>query len=200
MCPYQVHNSNKWTKHTSHTSATMFTTERLILRAYREEDVDETLKMWNDLTIQQLTAIDHVVPRGPNQKQEVRSWFEKNRLHVILEDKASGSYVGFMAIEDQNPKNRDGEFGITIKPEFTNKGYGTEVLRWAIDYAFKGLNLHRLWLKSFGHNERAIHVYKKLGFVEEGRLRKANWVDGRWVDVVIMSILDEEWWDSHKNE
>ncbi|KAL4246629.1 Acyl-CoA N-acyltransferase [Abortiporus biennis] len=159
----------------------MFTTERLILRAYREEDVDETLKMWNDLTIQQLTAIDHVVPRGPNQKQEVRSWFEKNRLHVILEDKASGSYVGFMAIEDQNPKNRD-------------------VLRWAIDYAFKGLNLHRLWLKSFGHNERAINVYKKLGFVEEGRLRKANWVDGRWVDVVIMSILDEEWWDSHKNE
>ncbi|KAL4246630.1 Acyl-CoA N-acyltransferase [Abortiporus biennis] len=175
----------------------MFATEHLILRAYREQDLEDTVSIWNDLATQQLTALDHVVPRGPSQKEIAKGWFEKDRLHVILEEKSSQKYVGFFTIRDDNPKNRDGEIAMALKPEFTNKGYGTEVLEWGIEYAFKGLNLHRLSLGTFGNNERAIHVYKKLGFVEEGRLRKANWVDGKWVDIILMSILDEDWWSQH---
>ncbi|KAI0789765.1 acyl-CoA N-acyltransferase [Abortiporus biennis] len=141
----------------------MFTTKRLILRAYREGDFAETVAFWNDFDNQQVTVIDHVVPQGIVEQGFVKDW------------------------------NRDGEISLALKPEFKDQGYGTEVLAWDLVYAFKSLNLHRVSLRA-SENEPAMNLYKKSGFAEEGRLRKANWIDGKWANVVLMSILDEEWW------
>ncbi|KAL4246631.1 Acyl-CoA N-acyltransferase [Abortiporus biennis] len=150
----------------------MFTTKRLILRAYREGDFAETVAFWNDFDNQQVTVIDHVVPQGIVEQGFVKDWFKQNRLH-----------------------NRDGEISLALKPEFKDQGYGTDVLAWDLVYAFKSLNLHRVSLRAFENiNESAMNLYKKSGFAKEGRLRKANWIDGKWANVVLMSILDEEWW------
>ncbi|TFY73946.1 hypothetical protein EWM64_g10066 [Hericium alpestre] len=73
-------------------------------------------------------------------------------------------------------------------------GYGTEVMRWLVERGFEGLGLHRLALGVFETNERAVAVYKKVGFVQEGRNRKAVWIEGRWWDVILMAILEDEYW------
>ena len=55
------------------------------------------------------------------------------------------------------------------------------------------MNFHRIALGVFEFNARAQAVYRKVGFVDEGREREAYYQDGRYWDVLRMSILREEW-------
>ena len=65
-----------------------------------------------------------------------------------------------------------------------------------LKYAFEHLNLHKVFLRVYEYNERAIHVYEKCGFRMEGRLRKQRFKWGKYHDVLIMGILDEEYFGS----
>ncbi len=60
-------------------------------------------------------------------------------------------------------------------------------------YGFEDLNLHRIWLRVFETNQRAIRSYDKAGFTLEGKFREAQYRDGKYVDVMIMSMLKSEW-------
>ena len=95
-----------------------------------------------------------------------------------------------------NLQNRQGnlELGIMIGDRaYWNKGYGREVVRLLLDYAFHYLGARRIALTTHASNERAIRCYTACGFVEEGRPRKAVWIEGEYIDLVNMSILRDEW-------
>jgi RimJ/RimL family protein N-acetyltransferase len=87
---------------------------------------------------------------------------------------------------------------------------GTEATHWVVDHVFTQLNIHRVSLVVLSDNPRAMAVYRKVcvslplatrmilnlmlrGFVEEGRIREANFQDGKWWDVINMGILAREW-------
>ncbi len=72
-------------------------------------------------------------------------------------------------------------------------GYGTEAVTLLLQFAFRDLNLNRVLLHVFSTNAAAIRVYEKAGFVREGVLRKAAFIDGEYVDVLVMGILREEY-------
>jgi RimJ/RimL family protein N-acetyltransferase len=65
-------------------------------------------------------------------------------------------------------------------------------------YAFLELNLHRVSLRVFSLNEKAIHIYHKLGFVEEGVMRQSLYRNGQWHDIILMGLLKEEYLSKHK--
>ena len=67
-----------------------------------------------------------------------------------------------------------------------------------LEHAFLTLNLHRVDLQVFDHNQSAIKVYKKIGFIEEGRLRDHHYRNGQYFDTLIMSILREEWLEGRR--
>lgn len=73
------------------------------------------------------------------------------------------------------------------------KGFGGEVTRLMLHYAFDILNLHRVQLHVWSDNAAGISIYRRAGFVEEGRLREAMRHDGRYFDFLVMGILDHEW-------
>ncbi len=50
-----------------------------------------------------------------------------------------------------------------------------------------------MWLEVHASNERAIRAYRSCGFVEEGRMREHIWLDGRYLDNVLMGVLRDEW-------
>jgi RimJ/RimL family protein N-acetyltransferase len=60
-------------------------------------------------------------------------------------------------------------------------------------HAFQDLNLHRVWLRVLSDNEPAIHLYTKLGFIHEGRSRDVVFKNGKYADLLHMSILDKEY-------
>jgi RimJ/RimL family protein N-acetyltransferase len=86
--------------------------------------------------------------------------------------------------------HRCAEFGIRIGSEANRgKGYGKEATALALSFCWNHLNLNRVQLIVFGHNARAARVYAAAGFEREGLLRRAAFVDGAWVDLVIMAVL-----------
>jgi RimJ/RimL family protein N-acetyltransferase len=73
------------------------------------------------------------------------------------------------------------------------KGYGTEAMRLALNFAFNELNLHRVQLSVFDYNERAIALYEKMGFVREGVYREYLQRDGKRYDMYLYGLLRREW-------
>jgi RimJ/RimL family protein N-acetyltransferase len=67
--------------------------------------------------------------------------------------------------------HRTTELGIDIISKYQGQGYGTETIHWVLEWAFKSAGLHRVELTVLGWNEGARRLYKRVGFVEEGRKR-----------------------------
>jgi RimJ/RimL family protein N-acetyltransferase len=75
---------------------------------------------------------------------------------------------------------------------YWNRGYGTEAVRLVAKHGFNTLNLNRIFLHVFENNPRAIRAYEKAGFSHEGRKRQAEFKDGKYIDVLVMSMLRNE--------
>ncbi|MEM1540353.1 MAG: GNAT family N-acetyltransferase [Candidatus Bathyarchaeia archaeon] len=83
-----------------------------------------------------------------------------------------------------------GFIGIAIKEGFRNIGIGTEMMKTLEEYARKmGLNV--LALSVFANNQPAINLYRKIGFVETGRIPKRFFKDGAYIDEIIMTKVLE---------
>lgn len=84
--------------------------------------------------------------------------------------------------------------GISIgERDYWGRGYGSEAVGLAVQYAFLELNLRRVSLGLHAYNERALKAYEKVGFKLEGRMRGEGLRDGVRYDSLWMGILREEW-------
>lgn len=73
------------------------------------------------------------------------------------------------------------------------QGNGKQVLRLVLKKVFEELGAHRLWLDVLESNLRAQHVYRGLGFQQDGILREAFFRDGKYQSLILMSLLDREY-------
>lgn len=78
-------------------------------------------------------------------------------------------------------------------PEDRRRGYGSQALSLLLRYAFGELNLYRVTAVVPEYNEGAVRLFKKFGFVEEVRRRKAINRDGRFWDILSFGLLASEW-------
>jgi ribosomal-protein-alanine N-acetyltransferase len=109
-------------------------------------------------------------------------------LFALRKTSDPGIIIGFVQIANINAVHRSAELGIRIGDEKNRgQGYGKEALRLAVDFCWNHLNLNRVQLVVFKHNNRAIGAYSAAGFRKEGRLKKAAFIDGEWVDLILMA-------------
>lgn len=102
--------------------------------------------------------------------------------------------LGHVGLYRVDSRVRKAGFGILIgRTESQGRGVGRAVSQWMIDFGFQELNLNKISLSVLSSNERAFHLYKSLGFVEEGVQRQDQYRNGVYLDVVMMSILRSEW-------
>lgn len=97
--------------------------------------------------------------------------------------------VGLVELVEINHIHRRAEFQIIISPVHQGKGFATIATQLAMDYAFTVLNLYKLSLIVDCENARAIKVYEKVGFQEEGRLCHEFFVNGEYRDVFRMAVF-----------
>lgn len=174
----------------------LFQSERIYLRKMTGEDVD-VYHMWRN---------DVEVMRTTNPSMDVYTWEDTNGFvnQVILHASSSKSYmivdsqtnrpIGITSLIQIDLKNRNAECIIDIgEKEYWGKGYGREALKLLLDYAFLEMNLHRVSLRVFSFNEKAIRLYERLGFKQEGISRQFLFREGKWHDIVHMGILQQEY-------
>lgn len=76
--------------------------------------------------------------------------------------------------------------------EKQSKGIGTEAAKEMLKHAFYNLNLHKVYLTVLTNNQRAIKLYDRCGFKIEGTLREEVYKNGKFEDMLVMSILKKE--------
>ncbi|KAJ5550427.1 hypothetical protein N7535_001631 [Penicillium sp. DV-2018c] len=104
--------------------------------------------------------------------------------------------IGFLSLFHQGPEyahHRGATLAISLTDGHRGQGLGGEAINWALDWAFQQAGLHRVSLTAFAFNHNALHLYKKLGFVEEGREREAVLHFRAWHDVITLGMLESEW-------
>jgi len=171
--------------------------ERVRLRAAEREDLKKFHQWVNDPEVTRNLAL-----YLPMSMVDEENWFnsmtqrDPNEKSLVIEirDGDGWKMIGNSGVFGIDWVNSSGELGIMIgdKSEW-NKGYGTEVMTLLQRHGFKTLNLNRICLKVYADNARAIRAYEKAGFVQEGRMRSAVYKNGRYDDVILMSVLHSEW-------
>jgi diamine N-acetyltransferase len=157
-------------------------TAELRLRPTREDDLDYVVAAEADP--------DNAPFLAPSPR-DVHLDFLLDARHRHLIAEAGGRAVGF-ALLRLHPEDRAVELRRLAVTE-KGRGYGRATLALAIRAAFEEHGAHRLWLDVKPHNERALALYRSAGFVEEGLLRDALYLDGRFESLIVMSILRHEW-------
>ena len=190
----------------------MITGDRVRFRGVERDELPIFVKWLNDPEVRQGILIHH-----PFSRAEEENWYNEMLTHPMdehvlgIEARLSDTpametppppvqehwrLIGSLAFTNIDWRNRSSEFGIMIgEKSCWNQGYGTEAVRLLLKHGFYTLNLNRIFLHVFENNPRAIRAYEKAGFVHEGRLRQAEFKDGRYIDTLVMSILIDEYTD-----
>lgn len=174
--------------------------QRVRLRPVEKDDLPRFVKWFGDPEVRA-----HVNMHLPLSQVQEEKWFERNQqagdtqtwaIDAQPADMAVGPWVhigsvGFHAIEW---RHRAAEVGIAIGArDYWNRGYGTDAMQTVVAFGFYTLNLHRIWLRVFADNTRAIRCYEKVGFQHEGRLRQDNFSNGAYRDTLLMGVLRSDW-------
>ena len=174
--------------------------DQIRYRAIEKEDIPYFTRWLNDPEVRK--GLSMIMPFSLTEEEEwfagltKRPPFEKPLAMEIQPDPEVDEWIfvgncGLLGIDWQN---RFAEVGIFIgEKAYWNQGFGTKAIQLMMKFGFEDLNLHRIWLRVFETNQRAVRSYIKAGFTEEGKFREAHYVDGKYVDVIIMSALKDEW-------
>lgn len=136
--------------------------------------------------------------RFPVQLEATKDWIkslsdQNGKTRAVFAIRVNDDIKGVVQLHHIDTFQRKGMFGIYIAEENThNKGLGTIATTLLLDYAFNGLDLRRIALEVIADHHAAVQLYKKVGFIEEGKKRQEYYVDGEPMDVLFFGILKEE--------
>lgn len=151
----------------------------LIIKWRNSENVKKYFILQENFTLEgQVKWINNIVNNG-------------KAFQFVIVEKASNRSVGSVYIRNVDQIHKKGEYGIFIgEDDARGKGYGTQAAKLIIKYAFNEKKLHRIYLRVFSDNYRAISSYKKVGFNIEGVLREDVYVRGVYRDITWMAIVN----------
>jgi len=173
--------------------------EKVRLRSVELSDLDEIMKHWNNMELRNFVGAAFLGPASRSEEEEwIRNtWKERRERRAYtfaIETTTDTKLIGSVSLFNCDLVNRCASLGIAIyKQEDRGKGYGHDSINLLLDFALNNLNLNRVELETYDFNQRAQACFRKVGFKEVGRKRKAHFVDGEYRDSLVMDILREEW-------
>ena len=108
-------------------------------------------------------------------------------------ERAGGELAGAALLWAIDSHNRSAHLGLSLRPSFRGRGLGTDVVLALCEYGFAVRGLHRLQVDTLASNAAMISAAVRAGFAQEGTLRRAGWVNGEFVDEVILGLLASDW-------
>lgn len=171
--------------------------DRIRLRGAERQDLPKFVVWLNDPEVRRFLSMNQ-----PLSMVREERWFEQmsqvspsEQVLVIEARKETGwMSIGNTAFHAIDWMNRSAEVGIVIgEKNYWGQGYGRDTMRLMLSHGFNTLNLNRIYLRVFEDNRRGIRAYENAGFRHEGRMRQAQFLDGKYCDVLMMSVLRCEW-------
>jgi len=162
------------------------------LRAIERENLPAYVEWLNDPEVMMYFG-----PMEPMSLAEEQQWYDAQlkqsntrNFGIFYNDE----HVGGAGYSQINWRDRSAEVGLFIgRKDLWNRGLGTDIMSTLVRFGFEQMNLHRIFLRVFEENARAIACYERVGFTLEGRWRDAEFRHGRYHNMVWMSILEDEY-------
>ena len=177
-------------------------TERLVVRMANTDDVHEIIRYFTDNE----AHLAHSRPRpGPDYLTPA---FWEAQVHAALAEFRTDRSLRLFVFEKASPKRVIGNVNFTSinrgAAQFCYLGYGLdrekegrgmmrEALEGAIAYAFREMHLHRIMANYVPWNQRSGGLLRRLGFVVEGYARDYLFLNGRWEDHIMTSLINPDW-------
>jgi RimJ/RimL family protein N-acetyltransferase len=128
--------------------------------------------------------------------KEERQWLKNHlasRNSTLLVAEAGGRIVGVLSCEggQRNAVRHVVKLGVSVRKEWRDQGIGRALMERAIAWAKEIDIVKRIELHVTVRNPRAVHLYEKLGFEKEGKMRRGFFKNGQYLDLWLMARLLE---------
>jgi RimJ/RimL family protein N-acetyltransferase len=162
-----------------------------------KDDAEKFTGWLNDLELTVNLGMYSSIFNVENERELLGNISKEHGYSIIdLENDELIGSCGFTGIDHLN---QTAEIGLFIgNKDYWNKGFGSEALTLLVDYGFKALNLHNIWLKTLSFNARAIKSYGKVGFGIIGRRRESILRGNERYDTILMELLYNEFYENNK--
>lgn len=169
----------------------MLTGKNIKLRAIEESDLNKIYE-WRF----SYENYDYFYEYPIVNKEQNKLWFEstlKNHNEVNFAVESSGQLIGIVSLINIDYRNRKAEMGRVLLGEtsFRGKGFGNEMINLLLEYAYKHLNLRKIYCEVFEKNTKALDLYKSLGFIQEGILKEHIFKNGKYENIIILAKIGE---------
>ena len=171
-------------------------TERLLLRAHHDGDIDSlyalftdtaTMRYWGAPPWTEPAQADAMLARG------AAAFSAREAIRFALVPREGGAMLGSCTLFGHDAQNRRAEMGYILAREAWGKGLMTEALTALLDWGFGPLGLHRVEADVDPRNVPSVAILERLGFVREGFLRERWRVAGEVSDSLFLGLLVPEW-------
>jgi RimJ/RimL family protein N-acetyltransferase len=172
-------------------------TERLVLRAFEEGDLDALYKAHSDADVVRWLYNE---PRTLEESRELLGrkvagalLAEGDWVSAAVIERETGHFVGDVGVHWESEQHKTGEIGFIFDPAYQGRGYATEAARAVLDFAFDGMGFHRVIGRTEARNVASARVLEKLGMRLEAHLVENEWVKGEWSSELVYAMLEREW-------
>ena len=141
--------------------------------------------------------INQFLRHGLQTLNDIQKWYsdyfsgEMNKLYSI---NYNNTPIGYFTIEHIDKLNKNCEFGIVIgEGSLHQKGIGLSVVAMMLDVVFNQMAMHRVYAIIQNGNVASVNCFSKAGFLLEGRMRDSRLINNEYRDILLYSILENEW-------
>ena len=177
---------------------TTLTTQRLVLRRFRPEDLDAFVAYRSDPQVaryqgweapypadQALQFLQQLQDSHPDTPGE---WFQ-----FAVAPRHTDRLIGDCAAHVRADDPRQAEIGFTLATEHQGHGYATEAVRRLLHYLLIERDKHRVSANCDDRNTRSATVLERVGMRREGHLLESTWSKGEWTNDFLYAVLQREW-------
>jgi [ribosomal protein S5]-alanine N-acetyltransferase len=168
--------------------------ERVALRDFTPDDLDETMEIVGDTRVTDFLSFDAKTlseqTRLLNEQIERAQKTPRTEFYLAVESPRRRSVIGFARLGIG--AHRSAKLGYAIRCDAWGNGFATEAARLLLGFGFDSLGLHRITAACGPENAASCRVLVKLGFTLEGRLRDHVFTNAAWRDSLLYSLLSTE--------
>ncbi len=141
----------------------------------------------------------------PGSLSQVEEWaerkgregFDDQNFSFQMEDLVTGELVGGIATHHCDQRTGVLSYGLHVFEQHRGKGYAQEAVCLVMRFYFQELRYQKANIGVYDHNEASKALHRKLGFIEEGRLRRTVFTRGEWWDLLWYGMTVEEFREMH---
>lgn len=163
------------------------------LRALETGDLDLLFSVENDPQFWEVSNTLAPYSRqllGQYLKNAHQDIFEAKQLRLVITEKKESTVLGLLDLFDFNPQHKRAGMGILILKKYQQKGYAVNALEVFIRYAFEHLDIHQLYANIPVSNEKSLHLFQNVNFIEVGIQKDWIKVKGKFQDVALLQLIN----------